>query len=143
MKVYTLKKKQLVSKSIIEDSFHGTIKLDRTVFDKAKFEQSVDTSFSQLVVKPEQKYFDLSLATVGDFFKLYENLFYEIPKDGSTDSHEYLVKESGEYIEYSVVNEDIQLLLDEISSLREENLVSTQTIITLQNEIAQLKASNE
>ena len=119
------------------------IKLNRTVFDKAKFEQSVDTSFSQLVVKPEQKYFDLSLATVGDFFKLYENLFYEIPKDGSTDSHEYLVKESGEYIEYSVVNEDIQLLLDEISSLREENLVSTQTIITLQNEIAQLKASIE
>lgn len=119
------------------------IKLNRTVFDKAKFEQSVDTSFSQLVVKPEQKYFDLSLATVGDFFKLYENLFYEIPKDGTADSHEYLVKESGEYIEYSVVNEDIQLLLDEISSLREENLVSTQTIITLQNEIAQLKASIE
>ena len=70
----------------------GDIKLNRTVFDKRKFEQTVDTSFSQLVPKEEQKFFDVNLATVDDFFTLYTNLFYEIPKEGEVNSHSYLIR---------------------------------------------------
>ena len=39
----------------------GKINLNRTVFDKRKFNQSVDTEFSQLVPKEEDKFFDLNL----------------------------------------------------------------------------------
>ena len=58
----------------------GKINLNRTVFDKRKFNQSVDTEFSQLVPKEEQRFIDPDLATVDDFFTIYTNLFYEIPK---------------------------------------------------------------
>ena len=117
----------------------GKVKLNKTVFDKGKFEQTVDTTFSQLVTKPEQKFFDIGLGTVNDFFAIYTNLFYDIPKEGETNSHEYLVKESGEYIDFNQINEDIQILLDEITKLREESLKKDTTILDLEQEIAQLQ----
>ena len=117
----------------------GKVKLNKTVFDKGKFEQTVDTTFSQLVTKPEQKFFDIGLATINDFFAIYTNLFYDIPKEGETNSHEYLVKESGEYIDFNQINEDIQILLDEITKLREESLKKDTTILDLEQEIAQLQ----
>ena len=81
----------------------GKINLNRTVFDKRKFNQSVDTEFSQLVPKEEDKFFDLNLATVDDFFIIYNNLFYEIPKEGTSNSHEFLIVESSEYINFDNV----------------------------------------
>ena len=35
--------------------------------------------------------FDLNLATIKDFFTLYSNFFYEIPKEGETNSHTFLI----------------------------------------------------
>ena len=119
----------------------GKINLNRTVFDKRKFNQSVDTEFSQLVPKEEQKFFDTDLATVDDFFTIYTNLFYEIPKEGAVNSHEYLIVESSEYINFDKINEDIQVLLEEITSLREELLVRDQDNLDLQQKLAQAEAN--
>ena len=118
------------------------VKLNKTVFDKGKFEQTVDTSFSQLVTKPEQKFFDISLASVDDFFAIYTNLFYDIPKEGEFNSHTYLIKESTEYVGFDEINEDIQALLDEITKLREESLTKDMNILELEQKIAQLEISN-
>ena len=117
------------------------VNLNRTVFDKKKFEQSVDTEFSQLVTKPEQKFFDLNLATLDDFFTLYTNLFYEIPKEGELNSHSYLIKESSEYINFEQINEDIQALLEEITSLRTELLEKEQTALDLEQKLAQAEVN--
>ena len=119
----------------------GKINLNRTVFDKRKFNQSVDTEFSQLVPKEEQRFFDPDLATVDDFFTIYTNLFYEIPKEGAVNSHEYLIVESSEYINFDKINEDIQVLLEEITSLREELLVRDQDNLDLQQKLAQAEAN--
>ena len=119
----------------------GDIKLNRTVFDKRKFEQTVDTSFSQLVPKEEQKFFDVNLATVDDFFTLYTNLFFEIPKEGEVNSHSYLIKESSEYINFEQINEDIQVLLEEITSLRTELLEKDRNNLDLQQKLAQAEAN--
>ena len=119
----------------------GNIKLNRTVFDKKKFNQSVDTEFSQLVPQEEQKFFDPDLATVDDFFTIYTNLFYEVPKEGAVNSHEYLIVESSEYINFDKINEDIQVLLEEITSLREELLVRDQDKLDLQQKLAQAEAN--
>ena len=119
----------------------GDIKLNRTVFDKRKFEQTVDTSFSQLVPKEEQKFFDVNLATVDDFFTLYTNLFYEIPKEGEVNSHSHLIKESSEYINFEQINEDIQVLLEEITSLRTELLEKDRNNLDLQQKLAQAEAN--
>ena len=119
----------------------GNIKLNRTVFDKRKFNQSVDTEFSQLVPKEEDKFFDTNLATIDDFFTIYTNLFFEIPKEGDINSHEFLIKESSEYINFEQINEDIQVLLEEITSLREELLVRDQDNLDLQQKLAQAEAN--
>ena len=99
-----------------------TANLVREVFDKTKFNETVDTTFSQLVTKPDPVFFDIDLATVNDFFILYDKFFYEIPKEGETESHRFLVKKSGEYIGGEELNDSIKILLEEIATLREENL---------------------
>ena len=56
----------------------ANVKLNRTVFDKRKFEQSVDTEFSQLVKLDQEP---TPVPTVDEFFEMYTDLFYEIPKN--------------------------------------------------------------
>ena len=97
-------------------------KLNRQVFNKQKFKETIDTRFTQLVEQPDPTFFDLNLATIEDFFTLYTKFFFEIPKLGEVNSHEYLIKESTEYVGFEAVNSEIQALLDEIAALREENL---------------------
>ena len=97
-------------------------KLNREVFDKQKFNDTVDTNFSELSSQPDPKFFSLDLATLKDFWLLYDKFFYDIPKLGELESHEYLAITSGEYANSEKIQAEIQALLDEISSLREENL---------------------
>jgi hypothetical protein len=96
--------------------------LYRQVFDKNKFNETVDTEFNQLLDKSDLQFFDLNLATVEDFFNLYNKLFYEIPKQGDVNSHQFLAAESAEYVDFLANNAEVQALLDEIAELREENL---------------------
>ena len=98
------------------------VNINKNVFDKTKFRETVDTTFSQLVTKPSQKFFDVDLATIPDFWLLYDKFFFQIPKFGEIESHEYLGKTSLEYAESEIINQQIQDLLDEIAALREENL---------------------
>ena len=104
------------------------IQLSRQVFDKAKFNETVNTEFTQLVSPPDPSFFDVNLATEEDFWILYDKFFYLIPKEGEVNSHLYLVETSGEYIDYQANNEEIQALLEEIAELREENLEVRQEI---------------
>ena len=76
------------------------IKIQKTVFNKAAFDETVNTQFTELVEIPDPSFFDVNLATQDDFWILYEKFFYEIPKDGDVNSHQYLAKTSGEYADY-------------------------------------------
>ena len=97
-----------------------TIKSQR--FDKNKFKETINNEFTQLVNTPNPSFFVVDLATLPVFWYLYTKFFYIIPKLGEIESHEYLAKTSGEYADYATINEEIQALLDEIATLREENL---------------------
>ena len=98
--------------------------LNRTVFDKTLFNETVDTNFNELgdTNPQDPSFFDINLATQANFFTLYENFFFQIPKMGISNSHEYLAKKSGDYINFERDQEAIQQLLDEISELRAENV---------------------
>lgn len=111
------------------------LSLNRQVFDKTKFNETVDTSFTQLVQQPDPTFFDLNLATIEDFFTLYNKFFFEIPKEGEVNSHTYLIQESSDYVGFSANNEEIQALLDEIATLRQENLQLQQDQVELVNSI--------
>ena len=113
------------------------IVLNRDVFNKIAFNNTVNTNFTQLdQVPPDLSFFDPNLATVEDFFNLYQNLFFQIPKNGDINSHQYLVIESTAYTGYIENQEQIDALLEEITDLREENL-------QLQLDMAQLLGAKE
>ena len=100
---------------------------NKLVYDKSQYERVINTSFSQLV--QPQITSSLPTITVAEFFQNYQELFFSIPKFGDTNSHEYLVKTSGEYIGSTNVNDDlIQALLEETNQLRQENLDLQQQI---------------
>jgi hypothetical protein len=111
------------------------VNLNRQVFDKTKFNETVDTSFTQLVNQPDPTFFNLNLATVEDFFTLYEKFFFQIPKEGEINSHTYLIKESSDYVGFQANSEDVQALLDEIAQLRQENLSLRQEQISIVKQI--------
>ena len=108
----------------------ANISLNKQVFNKTQFENTVDTSFNQLNI-PVTSSAIIQTPTVEQFFEYYNQLFYQIPKLGDTNSHEYLVKTSQEYIGSTNTQDDtLQALIDEITQLRQENLELQQQIIS-------------
>ena len=103
------------------------IPIEKNVFDKNTFEKVIDTQFHQLLssnVSAETPSF-----TIDDFFQLYEDLFYQIPKEGDSNSHRYILNKEANYLGVIVSQDDIQALLDEITSLRQQ-LLDTQQVIS-------------
>ena len=93
----------------------------KNVFNKDQYSKTIDTSFREFGVTTISD--DLqSQPTVEQFFELYNQLFYDIPPNGETNSHEFLVQQSGEYINFEANSEEIQALQEEIANLREELL---------------------
>jgi hypothetical protein len=91
----------------------------------------IDTSFKQLGVKTVQQQIE-ETPTVEYFFQLYNELFYDIPELGETNSHEYLITKSSEYIDFQQNLEEIEALQAEIASLRTELLEEQKKVIELQ-----------
>ena len=105
------------------------VQLTKQVYDKNQYQKVIDTSFTQLVSTTASPT-GSTLPTVNEFFNYYNQLFFDIPKFGETNSHEYLIKTSQEYIGVSnVVNDEIQALINEITELRQDNLELQQQLL--------------
>ena len=103
------------------------INLNKEVFNKRDYEKTINTSFTQLDVQSVQEQLSQQ-TTVSEFFNLYNELFYEINELGETNSHEYLIKTSSQYINFDENSELIQALQNEIAQLREELLEAQQQL---------------
>ena len=99
------------------------IDLIKKVYSKTDYTKIIDTRFQQLGNISVNQQIDETV-TVNDFFESYNDLFYDIPSYGSSNSHEYLVKTSGDYINFDQDNEIIVALRAEISQLRRDLLQS-------------------
>ena len=117
-----------------------TLKAQR--FNKKLFNETVNTEFTQLNNVIDPSFFDRDLATIDDFWYLYDKFFFIIPKLGLVESHEYLAKSSGEYAGYNQISQEIQALLDEIASLREENLQLIQESTNLEGALTKESAAD-
>jgi hypothetical protein len=104
---------------------------NKQVYNKNDYQKVIDTSFTQLGVQTIQQQLNTQ-PNVEEFFSLYNELFYDIPELGSTNSHEYLIKTSSEYIDFEANNEEIVALQAEIAQLRIELLDSQKQVISLQ-----------
>ena len=107
------------------------ITLTNTVYNKNQYQKVIDTSFTQLGVTTPTSSLVAPTISVAEFFQNYQELFFSIPKFGNTDSHEYLVRTSTDYIGTSAVTDNtVQALIDEITQLRQENLDLQQQLLS-------------
>ena len=105
------------------------IDLNKQVFEKRQYDKTIDTSFTQLVQPVATGSAVAPAISVAEFFTNYQTLFFEIPKFGDTNSHEYLIKTSQEYAGDFNNDETIQALIEEITQLRQENLDLQQQLL--------------
>ena len=98
-----------------------TVDLNKSVFSRNQYPQAIDTEFNEFGVVTLQDDLETQF-TVEDFFTQYNELFYDIPAEGETNSHEYLIQTSAEYISFDANQEEIEALREEISTLRQQNL---------------------
>lgn len=103
------------------------IKLNKEVFEKRAYLKTINNSFSEIGVQTIQEQLD-NQPTTEEFFNLYNTLFYQINELGETNSHEFLVKTSGEYISFEEKDELIEALQLEIATLRKELLQKEQEL---------------
>jgi len=107
------------------------ISLNKQVYNKNDYQKVINTSFTQLGVPTVQEQL-AAQPTLEEFFNMYNELFYQIPELGTTNSHEYLIKTSSEYIGYDANSEEITALQAEIAQLRIDLLDSQKQVASLQ-----------
>ena len=108
-----------------------SINLQKQVYDKQQYAKVIDTSFKELGVQTIQERIAVQ-PTTEEFFSLYNELFYNIPELGETNSHEYLIKTSSDYINFDANQEEIDALQAEIAQLRTDLLDAQKQIVELQ-----------
>lgn len=109
------------------------VDLQKEVFNKLDYPRTIDTNFTELSVPTVNDDLE-NQVTVEDFFNLYNELFYDIPAEGETNSHAFLVRQSGEYIKFDENDAEIEALRNEITILRQDNLELEKEIVTLSSE---------
>ena len=97
------------------------VDLIKKTYSKEEYSKVIDTQFNQLGVVSINEEIE-NTTTVNQFFDLYNNLFYDIPALGDTNSHEYLIKTSKEYINFDEENAELEALRAEIATLRRDLL---------------------
>lgn len=110
------------------------IPIEKQVFDKDQFGKVIDTEFSQLL--NQQTEIPTPTFTLDDFFTLYDQLFYQIPKEGDANSHRFILQREADYLGVIIDQDDIQALLDEITALRQQ-VLDAQTALNEINQVRQ------
>lgn len=111
------------------------VDLTKTVFEKRQYQKVIDTSFTQLLPANQVITEVTSSVTVDQFFGYYNQLFFDIPKLGEINSHEYLIKTSQEYVGSTFQSDNIQALIDEVTFLRQQNLDLQQQLQVINNNL--------
>ncbi len=112
------------------------VDINLTTYNRAQFNKAVNTTFTELGATGEPEESVVNQIDVDTFFEAYDNLFLEIPKQGETNSHQYLTNRSGEYAGGEEINAEIEALTAEVTSLREENIALQQQIVQLATKTA-------
>ena len=84
------------------ESISHPINLQKTVYGKKSFDDKINRSFDEFMSKNK----DISME---EFFTYYNQMFYEIPKDGS-NSHKAIIDQSTDYIGDFIDNRDVEIL---------------------------------
>lgn len=110
----------------IEEEISGSydeIKIDKVIYSNGSVNKVIDRSFSELISE------DPTIDVEG-FFKEYNQLFYDIPKSGSKESHLTLIEQSTDYLQGFDDPKDarIESLLNRIEELELQLSESEETL---------------
>lgn len=105
------------------------IPIKKTVYNKTDFSRVIGAQFTTFTQPLPEEDTD----TEEELFRLYEKFFYEIDVEGEENSHEYLVRRSSELVTADTISDETQLLIDEITQLRRENLDFRRQILDLES----------
>ncbi len=111
------------------------VDLRKEVFNKAQYVQVIDTNFSQLGVASISASAEDTIS-VEEFFSNYNAIFYDIPPNGETNSHQFLVEQSGQYINFDDISAEIIALQEEIAGLRKELLAEQIKVLELESGVS-------
>jgi hypothetical protein len=107
----------------------ANVDLVKQIYGLNTYVKAIDTRFTELITPPEE--IITNPITVDDFFSYYDQLFFDIPVDGTINSHKYLVERSQQYLGGSVIDSEKQALIEEINSLRQQLLDLNQTFTNI------------
>jgi hypothetical protein len=100
------------------------IPIQISVYNKATFSKIIDTQFKELNTNPTT----IQTVSINDFFNLYDDLFFNIPKEGDVNSHRYILNKELEYFNVRLADDnEVQTLLQEITDLRQQLLQAEMT----------------
>ena len=105
-----------------------SINIIKEVYNKEEFIKTVNTTFS--IPTTEESNQNIDTPTVAEFFNQYNQLFYQIPKEGPS-SHTTLIQQSQEYVGDEQTNDESDALIQEINGLRQTVLEQQETIFNL------------
>jgi hypothetical protein len=108
----------------------NNVQIQKTVYNSTKFDKVVDRSFKTFT----QPVVEEDLDTPEELFRLYDKLYLVIDVEGETNSHEYLIKQSSELVNFERSTEEIQPLLDEIAQLRQQILSLNQQLVEIETQ---------
>ena len=108
------------------------------VFEKNQYVKVIKPTFTELTVgnttiPGTSVEGAVTSPTIPEFFQTYQDLFFQIPKEGETNSHQFLINQSSDYIQGQAINQQILALTQEITNLRQENLELQQQLLSLTN----------
>lgn len=90
----------------------------------SNYDKVLDTEFKTFITNPT-----VNTITLEEFFQNYNDLFYQIPKEGDSNSHTYILNQTLQYLDLKLANDqEIQLLLEEITNLRRQLLLDAEVI---------------
>jgi hypothetical protein len=105
----------------------ANIEIQSTVVG-SDYDKVLDTQFKTFLTNPT-----VNTLTLEEFFQNYNDLFYQIPKEGESNSHTYILDQTLQYLNLKLANDtEIQLLLDEITNLRRQLLLDAEVIAKTQ-----------
>lgn len=107
----------------------ANVDLVKEIYGINTYSKAINTTFSELITPTTPS--TGSVVTVDQFFEYYDQLFFNIPVDGTINSHTYLVERSQQYIGGSVIDAEKQALIEEINSLRQQLLDLNQSFTSI------------
>lgn len=107
------------------------VTLIKKIYNTSNYENAINSAFTEFVTASIA--IETPEITVTEFFDYYQQLFFDIPVEGVTNSHTYLVQQSQQYIGGSVIDLEKQALIEEINSLRQQLLDLNQNFTSINN----------